>query len=385
MHYIFKILVSVLILLFFSCKEADITNSDPKQSITSTQYNDPLLKFLIDLGFPSSSIEDMDTYFLVEKDMIFKKDVLKFYQQKRKQRQYRFTVDTSKVRDITVNTEDLRDKGTWEVSFMAAVDHWNNVSNSKLSFIINNSIPEPDITIFANELSNLRLEGGRSEVPDSLGNPGKSLTVEYDPELDPKYENTNPQFNERTAIAVHELGHTIGLAHTDSPVSSQVQIRCTPLEDDLSIMDKDVLTLLMDRSNLSLTLGDKLSIQSLYPADGFELNCTPTEELSVPESPVITTTFESNDWIQIDWSIPNSDAPVINYIFTRYNMGYDGTIKDGRNTSLTSNSLRDFPKDSPNFSSFKSGDLGFACYSVVAQSIVGNGSSSKVICYGVED
>ncbi|MEO9887076.1 MAG: hypothetical protein ABJR05_14435 [Balneola sp.] len=115
------------------------------------------------------------------------------------------------------------------------------------------------------------------------------------------------------------------------------------------------------------------------------LNLFPAPLSSPPSAPVLSSTFDANNWIELNWTTPSSDEPITGYTLVRTNTGYQGTISDGNNFySSSTNSKKDYPYLLPDYDNFVPGTFGFACYGVKAESSAGISNSSNLVCYGVE-
>ena len=125
---------------------------------------------------------------------------------------------------------------SWADTFEKACAFWNNATGMTLF-------------LFNGELEDAESFAGRSPgvVPvlagSSEGNPHTKLTSEADGTMmsAPIYVRPHEAWSKRYKIAVHELGHALGLAHDDIPKSVMFPMLGDPTEVYATESDRKVL------------------------------------------------------------------------------------------------------------------------------------------------
>ncbi|MBQ4819597.1 M57 family metalloprotease [Aquimarina sp. MMG016] len=217
--------------------------------------DDAVLETIKSWGFTDDEIEDQGTYYLVDGDMVFYKN--KKYNSpinsNTKQRQHPNSVTISTI-DVYINPGM---NFAWRAASEDAIDRWNAV-NSSLQFIITTSVINADIRImYDSQDPGMTLAPnvfGRGEFPTSNGLPGARIWV-------------NPDFNAcgfpitqdmRISNVQHELGHNVGLTHTNQSFGNLIP--GTPTTDSQSVMNGGQACSIDDFST-----GDINAIAYLFP------------------------------------------------------------------------------------------------------------------------
>lgn len=274
-------MLSLLFTILIGCSEEDALVENE-----SLSQNDSVLKTLKSWGFSDDLIEDKGTYYLVDGDMVFYKN--KKYQTPKKsntkQREHPNSVTINNI-NVFINPEMNLD---WRNASISAIGRWNAVS-SGLSLNITATTANAHIQIMydsqdpsVNLASNVF---GRGTFPTTNGLPGVRIWV-------------NPDFNScsgaitqnmRISNVQHELGHNLGIMHTNQ--SSASLIPGTPSTDAQSVMNGGKAC-----SINNFSTGDFLAIKYLFPPltlAGSSLICntsTVTYTLGTSTIPVNWTT-----------------------------------------------------------------------------------------------
>lgn len=221
---------------------------------------------LISLGYDVSDLVDCGDYYIVEGDIQINKDYLQECSTQigpdTKQWQYgvNAVIAVENQNKITVAIESaLMSESNWYTAVLKAIEAWNSVPNCYIKMTYTTS-PTADI-VFKKDATMGDAVGVGG--PPSNGKPFPTVRINT------SYNYYQP--GEKAWIAVHELGHCLGLRHTDwggEPADDGrgnqiVYIPGTPESDPNSVMSKY-------RGNKTwpgFTSGDILAIQTLYPVN----------------------------------------------------------------------------------------------------------------------
>lgn len=213
-------------------REENIPNEDPVAKVVSGED----LVIIAKLGFDISEVEDMGDYYLVEGDIAIPKENIPGYAKaiaeadtsRLKQARSTYLVSVSNITDIKVKIDaSLYSVSNWRQATLDAISYYNNaLSNVRMREVTSGQ----DITIKAGSLAgNVCGEGGFPSA-DGKAYPYIDLSTEY---------NSLTQ-SQKAFLIAHELGHCIGLRHTNwyTPSDSEykepdaIQIPGTPSKDN---------------------------------------------------------------------------------------------------------------------------------------------------------
>ncbi len=270
-------LLLITILAIGSCKK------DQKASGQQSNTDSKVVAYIKKLGFKQSDIHDYVDYYIVDGDILFAKNAI---------------IDTTKTK-LDANSDPsqlskLRTEQTGTGSYVganinviiqvdpsmsnyvneitAAIGQWNSVPGSLVFSIYNGTGPLPNVTI-----KNVNLGTGYcglSQWPIN-GHPGALIEIN-------EAFMANYSFDQRQINIAHELGHVIGLRHTNWYINNEpvngtdavgspagaVQIPGTPDKftgDPNSIMNGG----LCGQDPITLSNFDKIAFQYLYPKEVF--------------------------------------------------------------------------------------------------------------------
>ncbi|MDY8135205.1 M57 family metalloprotease [Aquimarina sp. 2201CG5-10] len=254
------IVLFVLTFLIQSCSKDD--------SLIEMQ-NNSALKAIESLNFPEDLIIDKGSYYLVDGDLVFFKDqeysILDDPNSKdiNKQRRHYTRVRMYDI-NVFINPDMNAD---WRDASQAAINRWNAATTTPLNLIVTTDPSDAHIQIIYDSMDSAVNLGtnvfGQGEFPIGNGLPGRTVWINPDFDSNRFCGHAITQ-NMRIANVQHELGHNLGLTHTNQ--SFGVKIPGTPDSDPQSVMNGGEACTINDFS-----LADDRAIRYLFPA----LNLSP--------------------------------------------------------------------------------------------------------------
>jgi hypothetical protein len=259
----------------------------PFEDLVQADQKDKLVKFLVSKGFDLATIYENEDVVIVEGDMVYDKNSSSEYIEGDevhpeidpvKQRRSTTLSDYSMIYYYVQRTSNGVTFSTqWREAIKDAFEEYNDLAGNNLFFVKTTSPSFADITVMPyNDCSSSI--GGFASFPSS-GNPGSTI-------------NLNVCKTSRFVISFHEIGHTIGLHHTDGANGTHIPGSC--YVDANSVMNAGI------SSGTTITACDVYSIGHLYPAIGCSPPSAQSDWLISPNGGELF--IESEDDMTIIWN-----------------------------------------------------------------------------------
>lgn len=297
-------LLAALTLIFSAC-EKDNTEATPNASLSKTT-EEPTMKRLLAMGFAPQNIVDKGDYYLVEGDISFDKQksvpvtptAPGVIVQSQDQAHTYELIRYDRQPNVTIRI-DASFPAQWQGDVVDAVNDWNAIEGSRVDLTLTTS-NTADITIRG--VPSLENDAfGKSEFP-SNGAPGYQVLINF---------NNSPDTRRRTTI-VHEIGHCMGLRHTNLYARGEgasdiggVFITGTPSEDPNSVMNSG------DQPNRQIagwqgfSQFDVIAFQNLYPVFA----------ATAPAGLYKIVAQHSGKVLDVRGGSQNNQAPIIQYYY----------------------------------------------------------------------
>lgn len=199
MKHFFSLLL--ILVLFHSCQKSNIQDSGLKDLDSKTK--------IFRMGFDTTGIVDKNGYYIVEGDLLIRKSQLNATLKRQASVTTGAPVALANQSDITIYIDNSIPTGdvdnNWRGGIIDAVFEHNKLLESNIRFRIVASLPA-DIVIESSTTSEIGSFWAVAEFPAN-GYAGASIKINFD------YGGF--QRNQKKYVIMHELGHCMGLRHTD--------------------------------------------------------------------------------------------------------------------------------------------------------------------------
>lgn len=193
-------LVVLLTLFFAACKKSDTQVITPE---TEANNSDKVLSYILDLGFPATSIVEHPTEYIVEGDISFPKNMIVPEGGVKAEQYYTGSlVSAANVVNLRLKIDASMTSMTSEIN--SAIAQWNNVANCSINWVIVTGTSYDVLITDANLGSGVC---GAGTFP-SGGRAGNLIRIN-------KAYIASNSFAQRARTICHELGHNVSFRHTN--------------------------------------------------------------------------------------------------------------------------------------------------------------------------
>lgn len=235
-NFISYFLFSVSLIAVSSCSD-DATEGIVDNSINNTEsVLEQAKNRILSMGLDTTDMIEIDGYYVVENDILINKDSLFNVPQTR---QYSATFFVSNLQTITIGVDNTISMSSgWIEAIKSVVDIYNEYTGLKFVY----SEYNPTIRVSKKDFGDYRdLVCAQGEFPTSSRRPGSNVYINtrFFADIDNYLSH-----NEKVFLLMHEVGHNLGLRHTDCAVNGEgandvgmVKIPNTPDTDSNSYMN----------------------------------------------------------------------------------------------------------------------------------------------------
>ncbi|WP_337964764.1 M57 family metalloprotease [uncultured Flavobacterium sp.] len=306
----FAFAISILF-LFQNCSDENSNENNTESALTET----PVVKKLIEMGYQKEMIKEYDKFYLVQGDLMFSKNI-NDYSKKGTLNRHASTnnlVSSTNVTSMTVYVDPSIPTGgvdDWRSAITNAISDLNNITGSTVHFELSTSAAS-DIIIKSDPSAFVGLNNVIAAAGFPVNNqPYNQVLINLDFNGNVTVLEASKRYN-----MVHELGHCIGLRHTNWDIRGEGVgpganlIPNTPSQDPNSVMNGGTA----NSSWNGFSVYDLVAIRYLYP----------TPPVILPQ-----ITASGTDYIQagtsiINWNytgnLANADVDSIMWWYTKVN------------------------------------------------------------------
>ncbi|MEI6948748.1 M57 family metalloprotease [Paraflavisolibacter sp. H34] len=247
-------IIPALAVLFLSCRKQEV----PQTAAVPETHNIPALRRYLSgaIGAPPDSVvyDPQERQFVLEGDgcVSLEDALLRFPEEgaasgvnTTAQQEHYFRVVPARANNINLYA-DATVPAAWLAALDSAIASWNRTGSG----VYMRRLRRPagaTTRVSSNASSSSTIAS--ADYPDYYGNPGRRITINT------RYNGL--EATKKRFAMTHELGHTIGLAHTNS--NWGYNISGTPAKDGASVMNATV------RGWSRFTAYDLKAVRTLYP------------------------------------------------------------------------------------------------------------------------
>jgi hypothetical protein len=267
--------------IMYSCSNEDMEYSENQNAEeVGLVSSEKVLNRILSLGVSKENIVEYNDYYLVEGDIVFPKDDSIFSDESTLRQARTKNLVTRKGIQVYLKANFSDINTNISIALDCALSAYNAL-NPSLALFRTTDQSQADIIISCDNTLGTDV-CGRGGFPYSNGDPYNKVLIQETTLL----EHSITSISQLQFLLVHELGHNVGLRHTnwaDGEIAGSygaIQIAGTPQTDDSSVMNSSTGGYYW----LGFSYYDKIAILTIYPTDitcGFDLNESVDQSISL--------------------------------------------------------------------------------------------------------